>query len=1036
MIKGFLIINQKSVERMRGHRYITFLLLIFAYAVLHAQNKSLISFKRCPVKTISFEQGLINNSITNVITDGMGFSWFSTLTGLQRYNGYTLETITPIADGDSIRINYPVFFLSGRNNSILIGYKKGVLEYDPENNSFKKIISTDPFANLHYSLVPVKETNEGIWCLQESKGIIIYNRKGIIANQFSSSEAANIDSIIHSRNILYSRILTTNDNFIFIRLAAKKILQIDVRTHQFKYLNYTGGDIYSVACNNEKLFITASEGLSYIKINDGTIVKNFFYKQITDEQIYRSTIQLSGTHQLLVSLEKRLFEFDTSCLYLKEITTLNRELVVSTGYINFIYEDKFKRIWLLTNDDIKRIQNVEIPFEHLTYPKEKNNFVRSIYYDEQEHKLLVGCFNGGIQLYDTSGNPLWDKHLITQDVKDILSIEKLSANNYLIITIGKGLYVLNLAAKQLHAIDLSAASCSSLNMRVNFFTNNMQRINDSTFFICNGLNIFRCIFIKNEMKSATAVLSLPHIYGYQIACFIYASDKILWAGSTSGLLMRVDANGDLQTINIPENYAVRCIGEDAMHNILVGTEKGLCSYSHSGKLLNRITRETGLLNDCIYALLPADSINNFFVSTNLGLSFISTKGTVKNYAKELGLQENEFNTQASAKSSTGKLYFGGVNGITAFYPAALSGIIDTPFINITRFVINDSLYNSPSSGWKSDSIHLAYYQNHLQFDIAATGLLNPNEYIYQYRLKNFEELWQTTHQPTGIRYTLDPGKYFLEIRCSPVLSTNAVFYKKIIIIIDVPWWQTWWFRVAAFVVLVFAIALIALRYNQQKYQKKISALQLKSGIQNERERISKELHDNIGTQLSYITSNVDWMLEAPVSLSKAEETNRLSVVNNTAKAMISDLRETIWAIKKESIQLDELADKLKLFIQSQRILKPTMEINISEDIENNIRFSPTEALNIFRICQEAIVNCMKHAEASKLNVSVQSGAKENFSIEIEDNGKGFLQNMEYNGHYGLENMRSRAMELGAKLTIVSEEGNGANVILAKHNKNY
>ena len=97
-----------------------------------------------------------------------------------------------------------------------------------------------------------------------------------------------------------------------------------------------------------------------------------------------------------------------------------------------IYADKYKRIWLLTNDDIKRIQNVDIPFEHFIYPN-NNNFVRSIYYDEKKHILLAGCFNGGIELYDTLGNSLWNKALISDNVKDISGIEKLSDDNYLVI---------------------------------------------------------------------------------------------------------------------------------------------------------------------------------------------------------------------------------------------------------------------------------------------------------------------------------------------------------------------------------------------------------------------------------------------------------------------------------------------------------------------------------------------------------------------------------------------------------------------------
>jgi signal transduction histidine kinase len=264
-----------------------------------------------------------------------------------------------------------------------------------------------------------------------------------------------------------------------------------------------------------------------------------------------------------------------------------------------------------------------------------------------------------------------------------------------------------------------------------------------------------------------------------------------------------------------------------------------------------------------------------------------------------------------------------------------------------------------------------------------------------------------------------------------VLSSNTVFYKKIDIIINHAWWQTWWFRIIAILLSVILISLGILRYYRKKYQIRIRDLQVQNQIKTERERISKELHDNIGTQLSYISSNIDWMLYPPVTLTKQEETQRLSAVNNTAKEVIADLRETIWAMKKESVHLDELADRLKLLLQSQHLVKPRMDIKINEDIQSNTIFSPTEALNIFRICQEAIVNSVKHAEAEMLTLSIQSGANGNYTLSVEDNGKGYIINKKFPGHYGVENMRSRAQELKAALFIISEETKGTKVTLIK-----
>jgi signal transduction histidine kinase/ligand-binding sensor domain-containing protein len=1007
-------------------------LLIFSLRPF-AQNKNLIQTKRCPVNTINYGQGLMNNSIVGIITDAQGFTWVSTLTGLQRYNGYTLQTITPVADGDTILINYPVHFLQGQNNSILIGYRKGVLEYSFAKNSFKKIISAVSDAKSRYALMPVKQTNEGIWCFEETKGLVIYDKNGVPSAQFPASQNANMEDMLRTEGYNITRkLIATNDHFIFLRASLNKILQIDINTRITKNIDYPGAGIIGLACDNKKIFVASGDGLAYINISDGYISKKFLYKFVNDYPVTRSSIELSADNRLLVTVEKHLFEFDTACICQKEIISLNHEPLLTNGYIQIAYEDKFRRIWLLTHEDIKRIQDAETPFAQFIYPKEKDNFIKSIYYDKEKNILLAGAFAGLVQLYDSSGNALWNKPVGSGNLKGILSIEKFSADHYLIVILGEGLYMLNLQTKQLNHIDLSNLLPFQSAILQNSYSSNLQRVDDSTVFICTKLNVFRCHIQKNKISSATLLFKPDQINDNTISCFIYTSNKNLWASTLSDVILKLDESGTLKKINIPENYVVRCMAEDGMHNIWAGTEKGIFIYSSSGELLRHVSRASGLLSDFIYSLQPADSSrNNFFASTNFGLSYISKEGKIKNYTRELGLQENEFNTQSGTTSPSGKVFFGGINGITAFFPAALSVVRDSSLINITRLVVNDSLYNLFGSEWKGDSIRLSYNQNHIQFDIAATGLLNPDEYVYRYRLNNFENSWQTTNRATGIRYTLQPGKYLLEINCSPILFSNSSFQKKIMIIIEPPFWKTWWFLLVSIVAAGMIIFGISYYVIWQRYQLKSRRLEMKQQLVNERERISRELHDNIGSQLSYISNNIDWLAETPRSFTKEEETKRLALVNDTAKNLVADLRETIWAMKKESIMLDELADKLKSFLQSQCILKPLLDVVITENIEKKYSFSPTEALNIFRTCQEAIVNSIRHSEAEKLMFSIQSNMNEEYAFIIEDNGKGFDQQKQYNNHYGLENMMHRAQESDATLFIRSVPGKGTKVVITK-----
>lgn len=1000
---------------------------LFVFAALHfpssGQTNVTGHFKRCSVKTINYEQGLLNNGTTGIITDALGFTWISTKTGMQRYNGYTLETINPVINNQIKNINSPVYFFALQNGLIWISFKQGVLEYDPHKNSFKEIMSIQNSGDRNFSLIPVKETHEGIWCMQYKKGLVIYSPGGAPLKAFFTGENPFLENVFNQLEVFANTTFATNQNSIFIYNGKGQVLQVNIKTHGASYIN--ADNVYSFTCSDKNLFIISTNGITSIDIDDKKKQKNIPLKKISGENVNTASVFLFNNNQLLVSLNSHLFEFDTSCNYQKEFTNLNRNPIVEMGFISTIYADRFKRIWLLTNDDIKRIQNIDIPFEHFIYTSEKNNFIRSIYYDEKKHLLLAGCYNGGIQLYDTSGNALWKKAIISENVKDINAIEKLTDDNYFIETIGRGWYNLNLQSKTLKPFFVEDSVENKIHSHAIIFINNIQRINDSSVFIATASNIFNCVFKKAKLKSVQSLLPARNFPAEQIDCFIYTSNKTLWTGTATGTLYKMDENKHLQTIHIPENYQVRSITEDAQHNIWIGSDKGLYVYDISGTPIKYFTIQSGLLNDCIYALLPVKDKSAVFASSNLGLSYVSLQGNIINYTKESGLQENEFNTGSAIEALSGKFYFGGVNGITTFYPASLSNIKDTPVLNITRLVINDSSYNSSLIISKNNALELSYFQNHIQFDFAAIGLLNTNEYQYKYRLRGFEENWQSTHQPTGIKYILEPGKYLFEINYSPVLSQNSVFRKTIRIIISPPWWQKWWFKILIIGIIVGTIAFIVWQYFRRRYQKRLTALQLQNEIQKERERISRDLHDNLGAYAAAIASNV-----ATIKNSQhGNDSNVLHQLKNNSQSIINQLNDTIWALNKEAISLTAVSDRFKVFLQKIQPNHPDINITIEENISNDQKLSPASALHLFRIMQEGMNNALRHSEGSQINVLIEGGEK--WEVIIEDNGKGLInQRINAEGGNGLINMRTRAQHAGWKILWQQNTPRGTSVIIS------
>lgn len=957
------------------------------------------TYKRCPVTTLNFEQGLLHNATEDAITDGFGYTWFATRTGLQRYNGYVFETINPVISGEVQNINSPVYFFSVKDGSIWMSYRQGVLRYELLTNSFKSIIKSKSSDSENFSVIPFAEIEEGVLCMQKGKGVWLYSKEGKLLRLFTDELNATIDKILSNSEIVPNTFFATNSHSLYLNAGNGKVQQYNFKTGQINSF-YVAETITNIACTEKYILLVSPLRIELVESTSSKILKVIKNKTLVSERIVASSIFCSDNGKVLVGLNNRLFGFDSSFNYQCEYVTLSGNPYLNQGYIRRIYEGKLHRIWLLTNDDIKRVQNVKVPFEHFFYNGQKNNFVRSLYFDEEKHLLFAGCYNGGIQLYDTLGNALWKEPIVSEQIKDINAIEKVGENNYFISTIKRGWYILDLHKKKITPVLAKYLNDGKLNSFKINFANNTQRINDSTILIANDIDVLRCIFKNGKLTKYKSVIPFKN-EANNIACFTFGSSGNIWVATTSGTLFRIDNKGNYFKRDIPENYAVRSLAEDAQQNIWVGTDRGLYIFNQLGSLLKTITVQSGLLNDCIYAILPVKNEPAVFVSSNLGISHVSFDGEIVNYTKETGLQENEFNTQAAIETANGKFYFGGVNGISTFYPSSLASIKDTPILNVLHLFVNDTLINI-----LNDKIILPYHHNRIQIDLAALGLLNTNEYVYQYRLKGLETKWQITNFPKGIKYVLQPGEYTFEINCRSIFSSSIAVKKNILIEIKSPWWQTIWFRIVAIVLFMAIVAWVVYFLSRREYLKRIQYLHMQQEIQQERERISRDLHDNLGAYAAAISSNI-------MAIQKSSNTINSDILlqlKDNSQSIINQLNDTIWALNKENILLTAISDRYKVFLQKIRVNYPDIIINMEENIVNNYSLSPQHALHLFRILKEAVNNALRHSNCSIINITFES-ISDSWQITIADNGKGIAKNNIAEGN-GICNMKRRADEAG------------------------
>lgn len=222
-----------------------------------------------------------------------------------------------------------------------------------------------------------------------------------------------------------------------------------------------------------------------------------------------------------------------------------------------------------------------------------------------------------------------------------------------------------------------------------------------------------------------------------------------------------------------------------------------------------------------------------------------------------------------------------------------------------------------------------------------------------------------------------------------------------------------------------------LLYSQQKLKNKqlkkegelktaLARIETQNKLQEQRLRISRDLHDNIGAQLTFIISSID-NLKFGFSDISEKLSQKLTGISNFTSQTIYELRDTIWAMNKENITFEDLQARIANFIEHAKNAsdKTDFSFNIDKSVDENHIFSSVEGMNIYRIIQEAVNNSLKYAFADETEVNI-SRKENHYIIEIADNGIGFDQGATEPGN-GLNNMKKRAREIKGSLNIKSSK---------------
>lgn len=461
--------------------------------------------------------------------------------------------------------------------------------------------------------------------------------------------------------------------------------------------------------------------------------------------------------------------------------------------------------------------------------------------------------------------------------------------------------------------------------------------------------------------------------------------------------------------------------------IWTGTEDGLNILNLENNTVKVLNAQNGLANAVIYTM-AADRKGNIWLTTNGGIARLNIADTTfTNFALRDGVQSPEFNTNAVFQNKEGIIYFGGINGLNYFHPDSIVLNNHIPRVKLTGFKVNDREYVSELAVPELTSLMLNYHQNTVSFRFASLEFTDPDRNLYTYKLEGIDEEWSAPRHSKEVRYTgLAPGEYTFHLLGSNndgIWSADTLTMR---ISIVPPWWQTWWFRSFAGLAVIAAVFLTIQRIADKKIRQEMQRVEQEKKILQERSRIARDMHDDVGANLSRILFT-GRILKNSIGDSSPESAKLSSILQITDET-IQKLDQIVWSINPNKDNLANLIGYISEYTQAF-LENSSVKCRISIPAELPQRAIHSESrIHLFLICKEVLNNALKHAAAHTIELILEIN-NDAFTIVLRDDGKGFHFDPAGGEGNGLQNMQDRAQAAGVNLIISSEPGSGTTVII-------
>ena len=518
-----------------------------------------------------------------------------------------------------------------------------------------------------------------------------------------------------------------------------------------------------------------------------------------------------------------------------------------------------------------------------------------------------------------------------------------------------------------------------------------------------------------------------------------AQDKAgtIWLGTLDGFLLRVKDGQlvDATAGTLSRAKPIRCLYADAAGALWIG-------YAGAGlgrikdEIFSSISTSRGLHDAYICAMME-DNGGGFWLSSDHGIfqvrqrelseALTNTNAVVRSviYGRDEalpGLQGNFGYSPNAVRDQDGRIWFPTRAGLALINPNQSAPNHLVPPVVVERVLVD----GQPIVRKVGNRIIIPPSHRKIEIEFTALSFIAPENISFRTRLDGWDENWvNVPRAQRSVSFTrLPAGDYIFHVTAC---NSAGIWNEKGVALafsVEPFVWQQLWFRLVILFGLVSGVGFIVRFYQRRKFQARLRKLEQEAFLQKERARIAKDLHDELGanlTQISLLGKLTHHDLAEP---DKARP--HVEKIANLARQGVKSVDEIVWAVSPRNDTLSQLLD-----YAGQYAVDFLNAANIRCRIDFPEKISPRELHadirhGLFMLVKEALNNAVKHSGASEITLVARLEGNR-LHLTVTDNGCGFSAGKHNDLADGLRNMKLRVADLGGQCMIDSQPETGTNV---------